>query len=424
MLPVVVYAAPTAHGTPLLFLAGGPGESAIDAGQEALLQTPLGQMLLRERPIITFDRRGVPTDAHRANPELGEVNYQAQYPRAKSIPPLRDTVARLAKALRSDGVLPQNFTTLASIEDITDVIHALGYSRVIVLGASYGTREALHFARRHHDMVESLVLDGVAPPEATTLLDSATIVNAGRAVISRIVNDCGRDDTCAAEFADLPRAVERLSADTVGALRRTANFPDNGGWHTLEVRGGSILSVIGMASTWESIHAEAPSVLTEFASQDTLRTMLAAKVLVAAAADPTLTGGHGERVPLVRYIAFCGDRPQGEPFAGDRTICDALGVPFSGLEAVQRVASDLPALLISSGYDAQTPAQFAEGAATTLPHSQLVLFPMVGHVALARPIAMACAAIVIESFIEAPRSPAATSCISNVVPAFAPRRER
>src|SRR5947207_15984785 len=33
VLPVVVYTAPSAHGTPVLFLAGGPGESVIDATQ-------------------------------------------------------------------------------------------------------------------------------------------------------------------------------------------------------------------------------------------------------------------------------------------------------------------------------------------------------------------------------------------------------
>lgn len=422
VLPVVVYASPTAHGTPLIFLAGGPGESAIDAAQQALLDTPLGQMLLRERPIVAFDRRGVTTDSHRASPDLSSVEYQARYPRKEAVAPLRDTVTRLTTFLRKRGVVANNFTTLAAIEDITDVIHALGYSRVVLLGASYGTREALHFVRRHRDMVESIVLDGVAPPNAVSLLDSATIVNAGRDVVSRLVEDCKQDESCAADFADLPKAVAWLGADTLGALRRTANFPDNGGWHTLGARGAAILSVIGMASTWEAIRAQAPAVLVEFARYDTLRSPLAARVLVAAAADPTLTGGHGERVPLVRYIAFCGDRPQGEPFVGDRTVCDALGVPFSGPEAIARVTSDVPALLISSGYDAQTPVRFADDAARSLAHSFQVLFPMVGHVAIGRPIAMACAAVVIESFLGQPDRAPASTCVSSILPAFAPNR--
>jgi len=82
----------------------------------------------------------------------------------------------------------------------------------------------------------------------------------------------------------------------------------------------------------------------------------------------------------------------------------------------------VPILLISSGYDAQTPAYFADEAAGSLRHSQRVVFPMVGHIATVRPLAMACAAIVIESFIAQPDRSPATECVSSVVPAFSPRR--
>lgn len=422
VLPVITYRGPTATGTPVLFLDGGPGESAIAAAQQALFQTPFGQLLLRGRTFITFDRRGISTDEHRTSPDLGSVNYQEQLPRGTAISLLRDSVTRMAKTLRAQRVQPRNFTTLAAVDDIADVVHALGYKRVVVFGASYGTREALLFARRHPEMVESMVLDGVAPPEATTLLDSATIVNAGRATVSRIVADCRKDEACNVDFADLQAAVDRLSADTSGGFRRTAKFPDTAGWRTVEARGAAILSVVGIASTREAIRAEAPRVLVELASQDTLRSTLAARVLAAASADPALTHAGGQRVPLVRYIALCGDRPQGEPFAGDRRVCDALAVPFSGPEAITRVATDVPALLISSGYDSQTPPHFADETLGALSHGQRVLFPMVGHIATVRPLSMACAAVVIESFLAQPNHAPATECVAGVLPAFSPRQ--
>src|SRR5262245_13602773 len=40
VLPVVIYSLPGVRGTPLVFLAGGPGESSIDAVQRVLLETP------------------------------------------------------------------------------------------------------------------------------------------------------------------------------------------------------------------------------------------------------------------------------------------------------------------------------------------------------------------------------------------------
>jgi hypothetical protein len=103
-------------------------------------------------------------------------------------------------------------------------------------------------------------------------------------------------------------------------------------------------------------------------------------------------------------------------------VCDALAVPFSGPEAITRVATDVPALLISSGYDSQTPPHFADETLGALSHGQRVLFPMVGHIATVRPLSMACAAVVIESFLAQPNHAPATECVAGVLPAFSPRQ--
>jgi pimeloyl-ACP methyl ester carboxylesterase len=421
VLPTIVYASPSAHATPLVFLSGGPGESGIESVQEVLFATPTGQMMIRERPIIAFDRRGVSSGTGRNSPDLGTVPYTPRYPRPVATGPMRDSADATAKAMRAHGVEPRNFTTLASLEDIADVIRALGYKRVILFGVSYGTRDALQFMHRHPDMVEAAVLDGVAPPNATTILDSAVVANAGLEIVARIIADCKRDPSCAAEYADLPQAMERLAKDSVTAMLKTANFPVAGGWRTLKVSSSSVLSVLGLASTSELVRAEVPRVVVDFANSDTLRNDLSARVLAAAASDPTLAPWREERVPFVRYVVYCADRPQGEPYAGDRSICDRIHVPFAGGEAVMRISSDIPTLLLSSGDDAQTPYHLAVDQLRTLSHGQQVLFPTVGHVAFPRPIAMACAAIVIESFLAQPDRPAATGCVDSVAPAFEPR---
>jgi pimeloyl-ACP methyl ester carboxylesterase len=419
-LPVVVYSNPHARGTPLMLLAGGPGESAIDATQRVLLETPLGQMLLRERPIIAFDRRGIHSEVGRSLPDLGAILLVGSAPRKKLLPVLRDSIASAAALLREQGYETKNFTTLAASDDIGDVARALGYERVVLFGASYGTRDALQFMRRHPEMVEAAVLDGVAPPFATTLLDSTTVARAALEVFQRVVTDCRNDVVCATEYGDLNDVIRRLNTENAKPLRRTAKVPDDGGWRTLQVDATAVMSVLGLASTSEKVRAELPSVLLDFAAGDTLHTELAARVLVAAASDPSLSATRSA-TPLVRYAVLCGDRPQGEPFAGDRTLCDAFGVPFSGPDAIGPITSDVPTLLISSGYDAQTPAYLAVEAARTLSKSQQVLFPMAGHVAFARPVAMACAAVVIESFLMQPEHQPATRCVASVVPAFAPR---
>lgn len=419
VLPVVEYAMSGAQGNPVVFLPGGPGESSIDAAQRVLLETPAGQTLLRDHPIIAFDHRGYSSVPGRASPDLGTVVFEPRARRELAVKPLNDSLTRRARELRKQGVDAANFTTLPAVEDIADVAHALGVKKVILLGASYGSREALHFMRRHPDMVESSILDGIAPPSATQILDSTYVATAGRAIATQVVNECRSDSVCVAQYGDLSKWVAKLT-DGSGALRRTAQFGSSDPWHTIEVAGASVLSVLGVASSDEGMRASVPRIITELAQDDTVHDEFALRVFLAAAIDPSLQTASRQTAPLIYYIDLCGDRPQGEPKAGTRMLCDALGVPFSGPEAIEPVTSSIPTLLISSGYDAQTPAALADEAAKTLSHAHRAHFANAGHVAFARPLAMACAALIMDAFLRDPSVDPPTSCIGRVTPAFLP----
>jgi pimeloyl-ACP methyl ester carboxylesterase len=423
VLPVIVYALPGATGTPVVFLPGGPGESSIDALQHVLLQTSTGQMMLRERPIIAFDHRGFSPAAGRMSPDLGTITFEPRSRRDLAIAPLRDSLARLAHDLRAHGVDPQNFVTREAVDDIADVAKALHYDKIVLFGASYGSHESLQFMQRHPEMAEAAILDGVAPPNAPQVLDSTYMARIGRSIVDHIVDECRSDAICDAQYSDLSQALATLSAATAVPIRRTAHYPVVGEWRTIEVNGSSVLSVLGVAATSEDVRASIPRIIVEFAAHDTLIDDLSPRVLLAAAIDPSLQTTAREVSPLIQYIALCGDRPKGEPKAGNRKLCDALDVPFGGPEAIAPVSSDIPVLLMSSGYDAQTPAELADEAAKTLTHAQRVHFAKVGHVAFTRPLVTACAALVIESFLQRPNQAPPTGCIGNVSPAFVPRAD-
>jgi pimeloyl-ACP methyl ester carboxylesterase len=421
VLPVVVYALPGATGTPIVFLPGGPGESSIDAVQRVLLNTSTGQMLLRERPIIAFDHRGFSPVYGRATPDLGTIVFEPRSKRDLAVAPLRDSLTRLARELRAHGVDPRNFITREAVDDIADVAKALHYDRIILFGASYGSHESLQFLQRHREMAEMAVLDGIAPPNAPQVLDSTYMAHVGRSIVDRVVEECQADNICAAQYTDLPQALASLSAATAVPMRRTAHYPVVGEWRTIEVTGSSVLSVLGVAATSEDVRASIPRIIVEFAAHDTLIDDLSPRVLLAAAIDPSLQTTAREVSPLVQYVALCGDRPKGEPKGGNRQLCDALDVPFGGPEAIAPISSDIPVLLMSSGYDAQTPAELADEAAKTLSHAQRVHFPKVGHVAFTRPLVTACAALIIDSFIQRPTQAPPSGCIGNISPAFVPR---
>jgi pimeloyl-ACP methyl ester carboxylesterase len=329
--------------------------------------------------------------------------------------------------LRSQGIDARAFTTAAAVQDMADVLHALHVEKVVLFGASYGSRDALRFMRLHPEMVEAVVLDGVAPPSATELLDSAYVANAGRQIVNRIVDECRADPECSMHYDALARAVAALSDSSAATLRRTAQFRlaesgrIQGRWHTLDVAGRSVLTVLGVASTVDEVRASVPRIIEEFASADTLRDPYSPSVLLAAAVDPSLQTSVRQQMPLLRFIVLCGDRPRGEPLARSRALCDVLGVPLDGPDATEPVSSDVPTLLISSGYDAQTPAALADQAAKTLKNARRVHFPTAGHVAFTRPLAQTCAALIIDAFLRHPDQPVPDDCAQQLVPAFMPR---
>jgi pimeloyl-ACP methyl ester carboxylesterase len=430
VLSAAVYASAGAKGTPVLFLAGGPGESSIEAVDQVLLATPTGQVLRRDHPIIAFDRRGITSVSSDASPDLGRITVTLVSRKAAALNAVAESLSQRARELRSHGIEPAEFTTAAAVQDMVDVLHALHVDKVVLFGVSYGSHEALRFMRLHPEMVEAAVLDGVAPPSATQLLDSAYVAGVGRQIVSRIVEECRTDPDCGVHYAELARAVASLSDSSGARLRRTARFrlSDNGqvseSWHTLEVAGASVLSVLGVASSLEEVRARVPRIIEEFVNGDTLHDPFAPDVLLAAAIDPSLQTSVRQQISLVRLIAFCGDRPQGEPIARSRLLCDALGIPFDGPDVIAPVSNDLPTLLISSGYDAQTPAALADEAAKTLSKSRRVHFPTSGHVVFPRQIVSACAALIIDAFVRQPETSLPTDCADRLVPAFVARSYR
>jgi len=220
--------------TPVLFLAGGPGESAIDVVQHALLASPVGQAIVRTRPLIVFDRRGASSINGRANPDLGSLGYALSADGEEPHASLRDSANRAAAALRRRNVHPRFFTTLASIEDIRAVVREFGYRRVILYATSYGTKEALQFMRRHPEMVEAAILDGVVAPQHQVSLSLALgDATAGEASAGHAGRSGGRTLTahtivrdavlCGDGKAGMPQSGGRAICD---ALRVGFDGPD------------------------------------------------------------------------------------------------------------------------------------------------------------------------------------------------------
>ncbi|MFJ9339152.1 alpha/beta hydrolase [Streptomyces sp. NPDC101733] len=92
--------------------------------------------------------------------------------------------------------------------------------------------------------------------------------------------------------------------------------------------------------------------------------------------------------------------------------CDAWKVPAAPRSVRDATRSDVPALVLSAGFDAQTGADSGAYAARTLSRSTVVTIPYVAHVTFA---ASPCAREITLSFLDSPTAPK-TGCVGALRP--------
>ena len=140
----------------VVLLAGGPGQSALEAFPEAAAAF---EPLRRQRHVLLIDQRGT----GKSNP-LKCPLPDWKDPRASTPAAVRQQAADCLAQV-SDRADPRFYTTADAVQDLETVRRRLGSPPLNLVGASYGTRVALEYLRRHPEGVRTIVLDAVVPPE-------------------------------------------------------------------------------------------------------------------------------------------------------------------------------------------------------------------------------------------------------------------
>ena len=164
-LAVPAASGPAAQPDPIFVLVGGPGQSAVDnAASYARLLAPLHA----ERDLVFVDQRGTGG----SNPlQCDLYASQPSGPLGDFFPP--DAV-RMCRADLEQRAELRLYTSVQAAEDLDDVRAALGYERINLEAASYGTRVALLYLRAHSDRVRAAVLRSASPPASARRRSFAT----------------------------------------------------------------------------------------------------------------------------------------------------------------------------------------------------------------------------------------------------------
>ena len=190
-LDLIVIPAKNGHAVkdPIFWFTGGPGQTAT---QTVWLPN---SWMHDEHDIVMLDERGT-SAANRLDCRTpGTADNLQGY---LELPYTAEIARACARDLSPVADLSQ-YSTAASVADVDEVRRALGYERINVVGASFGTYAALMYMRAHPDAVRSAVFYSIViPANRVPLFHSA----AAQRALDRIEAECEQDAACNVAYPD------------------------------------------------------------------------------------------------------------------------------------------------------------------------------------------------------------------------------
>ena len=360
---------------PVFFLAGGPGQSAVETFPGL---NPVFREVRKQRHVILVDQRGTgksnllscpaPKD-QAADTELTPDAMQAQ--------------ASACVAALSTRADLRHYTTTDAVADLEAVRQAIGAAQLNLVGVSYGTRVAQQYAMRHPQATRSIVLDSVVP-NAQGLgnifarnLDDALALQFGV---------CSKDPACKGKLGDPRAELDRLLA-TLRSTPPTVHYRDatSGEWKQGVLRAETVAGLVRMYAYMPLASGLLPKLIQEangghYAGlmalaqmmsgemQDAMAMGMQLSVVCSEDSESMVTRKEDENTVLGNLMpsgmaAMCKIWPKGK-------------VPADFHKAL---ATQVPALVLEGEFDPVTPPRYGEAVVKALPNGRLFVLKGQGH---------------------------------------------
>ena len=359
---------------PLFDLAGGPGASSTDRAE---FYAGPGKDYRRWRDVVCVDQRGTGQSNRLSIPR----EKTAQYYLSEMFP--IDYVRQLRHTLEQRADLTK-YTTSIAMDDLDEARAWLGYDRISLFGASYGTQAALVYMRQHPEHLRSAILLAVAPTDLKMPLHHSE--SAARSM-DLLLDECERDARCNAAFPQIRDDWKNALAQLEKQPARVEYFSgDKAAPTPVEIQRGVFAEKIRTWMYGRDNAARIPMIVHHAAGGDFapfLRQAIGPSIPDFIADGMYLSVTCAEDVPFINqeeaaklnannpfgnYRVFqqtraCGLWPRGE-------------IPADFLEPVH---SNAPVLIFSGNMDPVTPPNYGEQVARYLPNSRHVVIPEAGH---------------------------------------------
>lgn len=379
-LNVVVFPATgqTVAPDPLFYMAGGPGSSATEDAPYIAQQ--YAKVRVR-RDLVFVDQRGTggsnPLNCDLFNPEDLQ-SYLGDY-----FPP--EDVRRCRAQLETKADL-RLYTTHIAMDDLDDVRAALGYERINIVGASYGTRAAQVYLRQHGKHVRAVVLHGVS---LTGQFMPRDFPQHTERALEGVLGECAADEACRAAFpnlrAEAKAVLDKLTRGPVDVELKNAQTGEG-------IRLKLSRDLAGEAVRYMLYQPNAASRIPLYihsAAQGDFAPLARSAVLYRRQIVATGSNGMYLSVTCAEDLPWIkpgeGERNGERTFLGDyrlrqqRAACALWPRGETPKGYSEPTRSDVPALILTGQWDPVTPPLYGDAAARLLTNSLHVVVPHGGH---------------------------------------------
>jgi pimeloyl-ACP methyl ester carboxylesterase len=407
MLAVVPAVSRSPEADPLFFLAGGPGQSALES--YPMVHAAFARVNQR-RDIVLVDQRGTgssnPLDCP-GGEEFADIDEEI-IPWAISC----------LSGLQAD---PRFYTTSIAMHDLDDVRDALGYQQINLYGVSYGSRAALTYMRQYPDRVRTAILDGVVPQDEALGL---RVARDAQQALEGILSRCRNLDSCRAAFPDIGHVFDELLKDLEAEpVHVVLPHPSSGEIQELTFTPEMMAAAVRLLTYAPETAALLPLLLNSAYAHHDYSFLAAQYLIISDQITQSISTAMSYSVLCSEDLPFIdpeeAERMNAGTYLGDIQtsalfqICQVWPRGDIPPDFKEPVRSDAPVLLLSGEYDPVTPPYKGEQAAQTLPNSLHLVIPGQGHNVIFR----GCVPNLVTALIESGSTAGLnTACVQGIQP--------
>jgi pimeloyl-ACP methyl ester carboxylesterase len=367
----------TKEPEPLFYIAGGPSSSAINDGPYIAADFA---KVRETRDLVFVDQRG--TGA--SNPLVCDLfdPKDVQSYLGHWNPP--QAVRECRKLLEPNSDL-RLYDTVLAMDDLDDVRAALGYEKINLFGASYGTRAVQTYMKRYGNRVRAALLHGVSTPDQLMPRDYPLQTEAA---LQGLLDECLADAACKAAFPN----TREDSRTVLAALKKgpvEVDIKADGKPAKVKLSRDLAGEAVRYMLYQSGVASRIPLILNLAAAGN--YTLLAETALRyrqrLVATDATgqyLSVTCAEDVPFIKETLQQRIKMD-ETFLGDyrlremREACAEWPQGQIPKDYAEPLRSNVPVLITTGALDPVTPPLYGDRIAKNLPNSLHVVVPSGGH---------------------------------------------